>query len=102
MTVDKFCEIVLGIRPNNLMGFNGAAAGIAGSANSASDVVQQLQRSTVKFASAYKGNDVETVHAARRDVTAKIMVAVTVDAISENQADELIEALSQIMKERKQ
>lgn len=78
------------------MALNGAAAGILGSADSGTDAVLQLQRTVLEFASQYKqGGDLQQ---ARKDVIGKVMVAMTLDAITEEKADELTEAIVQLTK----
>lgn len=102
MTIDDFQEKMLRIRPNNFMGLDGAAAGIVGSASSGSDAVMNLQRAAIDFARLYKTADDETsLRASSKEVMAKIMVAHTLDVLSEQQADELIDALQQLMDEWK-
>lgn len=84
------------------MALNGAAAGIIGSSDSGTDAIVQLQRATITFAEAYKKADsAEALQAAKREVIGKIMVAVALDAITEQKADELTEALMQLMKGKK-
>jgi hypothetical protein len=96
MTVDELREKIMGLRPNNFMAMNGAAAGILGSTDSGSDAIRQLQRAMIDFTDAYKsGGD---ILAAKREVIGKIMVAVAFDALSEKQADELTDALVQLTK----
>ena len=100
MTIDELRDRVMQLKPANFMAMNGAASGILGSFDSGTNAVLQLQRATIEFADRYKtGNEDETMDA-RREVTAKIMVALTFDAISQAEADELIEALGQLMKGR--
>lgn len=102
MTVDEFQERVMRIRPNNFMALGGAAPGIIGSADSGSAAVTALQHAAITFAHHYKDNQNEAyIAAARKEVLAKTMVARTMDAITEQQADELIGALQQLMKGRK-
>lgn len=102
ITIDGFQERVIGLRPNNFMALNGAAPGIVGASSTGAEVVLELQRSVIVFTHLYKsGTDDEALQAARRDVLGKIMVALTVDAISEKAADELAENLQQLMKGRK-
>lgn len=85
------------LRPNNFMAMNGAAPGILGSADSGTDVVAQLQRAAVEFANQYK-NGADDLQQAKRDVIGKVMVAMTLDAITEEKADELTEAIMQLTK----
>jgi len=100
--IDAFQEKVIRIRPNNFMALGGAAAGIIGSADSGTDAVAQLQRAALAFARVYKDNESEQyIAAARKEVLAKTMVALTLDAITEKQADDLVSDLNQLMKERK-
>lgn len=102
MTVDEFREAVMALRPNDFMGLNGAGQGILGSVSSGSEAVEQLQHSAIEFARMAKRRATdEELTDARRDVTGKVMVAATVGAISETQADRLVAALHDIMKERK-
>ncbi|HEX7368149.1 MAG TPA: hypothetical protein VF261_00650 [Candidatus Saccharimonadales bacterium] len=99
--IDDFRDSVLSLRPGNFMALGGAASGIVGTADSGSTVVAQLQRAVIEFARLYKSGSVgEELDRVRRDVTSKIMVAVTVDAVSEQRADELLDALAQLLKER--
>ena len=84
------------------MALGGAASGIVGATDSGSATVMQLQRAAITFANYYKeNNNEEHIKAAHKDVLAKIMVALTLDAISQRKADELIEGLQQLMKARK-
>jgi len=102
MTVDEFRERIVSMKPNNFMGLNGAGAGILGTSSTGSDALMQLQRAAIEFVHLYKMNDNEEyLMASRKEVIAKIMVAHAVDAITEQQADELVAALQQLMKERK-
>ena len=102
MNVADFRERIIRLRPNNAMGLNGAGAGVLGAASSGSDALMQLQRATIEFTRAYQAHDnAEELTATRKEVVAKIMVAHAFDAITEQQADELLLALQQLMKERK-
>lgn len=101
-TIDDFQEKVVKIRPSNFMALGGAAPGILGSADSGSDSVAQLQRAVLAFGRHYKDNtNEEYILVARKEVLAKIMVALTMDAITQTQADALVEDLGQLMQERK-
>jgi hypothetical protein len=96
MTVDDIREKIMSLKPNNFMAMNGAAAGMLGTTDSGSDAIRQLQRAMIDFTEIYKsGGDIPT---AKREVIGKIMVAVALDALSEQQADELTEALVQLTK----
>jgi len=102
ITIDEFQERVVGLRPNNFMALNGAAPGIVGASSTGAAVILELQRSVIALARLYKsGTNDEALQLARRDVLGKIMVALTVDAISEQTADELVGNLQQLMKGRK-
>ena len=84
------------------MALGGAASGIVGATDIGSVTVMQLQRAAIALVGYYKdNNNEECIEAAYKDVLAKIMVALTVDAISQGKADELIEGLQQLMKARK-
>jgi hypothetical protein len=96
MTVDELREKIMGLRPNNFMAMNGAAAGMLGTTDSGSDSVRQLQRAMIDFTEVYKAGGDTT--AAKREVIGKIMVATALDALSEQQADELTEALVELTK----
>lgn len=99
MTVDELREQIMKLRPNHFMAMNGAAPGILGTSDSGSDAIQQLQRAMIEFTDIYKsGGDIP---AAKREVIAKIMVAAAFGALSEQQADELTEALVQLTKGNK-
>lgn len=102
MSVEEFREAIMQLKPGNFMALGGASAGIVGSSNGGSEAILQLQRSALEFTKVYKSaSSTQALDVARRDVIAKIMVAHTVDAISEKRADELLEQLAQLMKERK-
>ena len=98
MTIDELCEMVMGLRPNNFMAMNGAAPGIIGSADSGSSVLMQLQQATLQFATHYKAGDAAQIEASKRDVIGKAMVAQTLDAITEEKADEITDAIVDITK----
>ncbi|HET6924882.1 MAG TPA: hypothetical protein VFH39_03580 [Candidatus Saccharimonadales bacterium] len=95
--------MVVSLKPGNFMGLNGAAPGIIGSTDSGGDTILQLQRAAIEFSQLYQtqGKDDE-LDSARRKLAGKIMVAVTLGALSERKADELMSAMSKLMKERKQ
>lgn len=98
MTIDEFREAVMKLKPNNFMAMNGAGAGILGSSDSGTDSIAQLQRATIEFVDRYKQGSTEEITAAKREVIGKVMVAMALDAITEEKADELTEALVQITK----
>jgi hypothetical protein len=98
MTIDEFREAVMRLKPNNFMALHGAASGILGSADSGTDAIVQLQRTTIEFVDRFKQGSDDEIQSARREVIGKIMVAMTLDAITEEKADELTEALVQITK----
>jgi predicted YcjX-like family ATPase len=98
MTIDEFREAVMSLRPNNFMALNGAASGILGSSDSGTDAILQLQRTVIEFVDRYKQGSDEEIMNLRREVIGKIMVAMALDAITEEKADELTEAVMQITK----
>jgi hypothetical protein len=100
MTIEELCELVMRLRPNNFMALNGAASGIVGSTDSGSDAIAQLQRATLNFADHLRTGSDEEVQAARKEVIGKAMVAVTLDALSEDKADEIADAATQLSKEK--
>lgn len=102
MTIDAFLDKVMRLTPSNFMGLNGAAAGIVGSTDSGASAILQLQRASIEFVRLYKvGGDVAALRLAKKDVVAKTMVAHTLDALSESQADELLDAVQALISERK-
>lgn len=102
MTVDEFRESVMQLKPNSFMALNGAAPGIIGGPNSGLDALVDLQRATLEFTRIYKSeSDANALKAARHNVSAKVMVAQTLNAISLKRADELMDSLHQLMEERK-
>lgn len=101
MTIDELCEAVMRLRPNNFMALNGAAAGIIGSNDSGSDAIAQLQQATLRFAQALKSDDMEQLEVAEKDVIGKVMVAITMDALTEQKADEIAETVVAISQGRK-
>jgi hypothetical protein len=101
MTVDELCEEVLRLKPNSFMALNGAAAGIIGSSDSGTDTIAQLQRATLQFAQTYKDGDAEALATAKREVIGKVMVAMTMDAITEEKADMIAEAVVELTKGKK-
>ena len=100
MTLDELCEMVMGLRPNHFMALNGAGAGIIGSIDSGSGALSQLQQATLQFASNYKTDTLEQSEVAKQDVIGKAMVAQTLDAISEEKADQIADALEEIMQQK--
>lgn len=98
MTVDELCEMVMGLRPNNFMALNGAAAGIIGSVDSGSGTLDELQRATLQFASQYTAGDIGQIKIAKQDVIGRAMMARTLDAITEEKAGQIIDALEEITK----
>jgi hypothetical protein len=99
MTINELCEAVMGLRPNNFMALNGAAAGVLGSSDSGSDTISQLQRATIQFADDYlAGVPANILQVSKKEVIGKIMIAMALDAITEEKADELVEALTAITK----
>lgn len=98
MTVDEFRESVMRLKPNNFMALNGAGAGILGSSDSGSDAILYLQRATIEFVDKYKQGNDEEITAAKREVIGKVMVAMALDAITEEKADELTENLMKLTK----
>ena len=98
MTIDEFRDAVMKLKPSNFMAMGGAASGILGSSDSGTDSILQLQRSTIEFVDRYKQGSEDEIMTARREVIGKIMVAMALDAITEEKADELTEALMQITK----
>lgn len=101
MTIDDFRETIVQLKPGNVMAGQGAASGMFGTVSSGGSAVADLQRAAIEFVRVYKAEDTTgELNAARRDLTAKIMVAATLDAISEAKADELMESLNELMKER--
>ena len=98
MTIDEFRSAVMSLKPNNFMAMNGAGAGILGSSDSGTDSIMQLQRATIEFVDRFKQGSADEISAAKREVIGKVMVAMALDAITEEKADELTEALVQITK----
>lgn len=99
--IDDFRSEILELKPAHFMALGGASAGIVGGADSGSTVMAQLQRSVIEFTRLYKsGPDKAALRQARRDVTSKIMVAVTVGALNEQRADELMDKLGKLMKRK--
>lgn len=98
MTIDEFRDAVMSLKPNNFMALNGAASGILGSSDSGTDSITQLQRATIEFVDRYKQGSDEEIASAKREVIGKVMVAMALDAITEEKADELTEALVHITK----
>lgn len=100
MNIDEICELVMELRPNNFMAMNGAAAGILGANDSGSDAIMHLQRTTLQFADCWKNGSLEEVKAVRKELIGKAMVAVALDALPEDTADDITEAVTQLTKEK--
>jgi len=101
-SVEEFREKIIGLKPGNFMALNGASAGIIGGSNSGGDAIMQLQRSAIEFTRIYHDpGPNEDLQQARKDVTGKIMIAVTLNALSEQRADELLDMLAELMKGKK-
>jgi hypothetical protein len=100
VNIDELCELVMELKPNNFMAMNGAAAGILGANDSGSDAIVQLQRTTLQFADCWKNGAVEDVKAVRKELIGKAMVAVALDALPEETADEIADAATQLAKEK--
>lgn len=98
MTIDEFREAVMRLKPTNFMAMGGAGSGILGSSDSGSDSILQLQRSTIEFVDRFKQGSDDEIKAGRREVIGKIMIVMALDAITEEKADELTEAIMQITK----
>ncbi|MBC7581612.1 hypothetical protein H7097_01955 [Aeromicrobium sp.] len=101
MTIEQLCEAVMRLKPNNFMSLNGAAAGMIGSSDSGTDALVQLQHATLQFAKAYQIAEPEQLNAAKREVIAKVMVAMTFGTITEEKADMITEAVVDMTHEKK-
>ena len=101
MTIDAFQDKVMQLRPNNFMGMGGAGAGIVGATDGGAAAMLQLHRACIDFVRAYNtGDSIDSLKAAKKELIAKIMVAHTLDTISESQADELIDAAQSLVSEK--
>jgi len=101
MTIDELCDQVMRLKPTSFMALGGAAAGIIGSSDSGTDAIAQLQQATLRFAQAFKGDDIEQIEVAKKDVIGKVMVAMTMDAMTEEKADQIAEAVITLTKGKK-
>lgn len=100
MTIDAFLDKVMQIRPSNFMGLGGAGAGIVGSTDSGATAVLGLQRATIEFARQYKArDDRDALLLAKKEVVAQTMVAHTLDALSESEADEILDIVQTLVSE---
>lgn len=89
------------VQPNSFMALGGAATGIIGSSDSGSDAIAQLQRSVLQFAQVYRDGNSEELASANREVIGKVMVALTMSAITEEKADQIADAVVEITQGRK-
>ena len=98
-TVEEFREQIIRLKPGNFMALQGSASGILGSSTTGGDTIAQLQRAAIEFTRVYQDPKLaEQLPAARKEVIAKIMIAITLDALSEKRGDELLEMLAELMK----
>ena len=100
-TIEEFREKVMDLKPGNFMSMQGGSSGILGATTGGGDAILQLQRSVIEFTKLYQHPKAEDqLQVAHNDVVGKIMLAGTLDAISEQRADDLMDMLAELMKGR--
>lgn len=97
--IDELQEYVVNLRPQKVLGSGGAGV-MPAAASLEAQMIVQLQQATAKFAQTYRNGSQDELQATKRDALGKIMVALAVDAISQDQADDLVEAVQALMKEK--
>ncbi|GEM_PF-2842344 len=100
MNIDDFVEQVVAIKPGGFPGFSGGStSGILGASNTQSDMTLQLQRAAIAFSKSYVAKS-EDLSAKADALGGLIMTEAVVGAISQSQADTLIDTLHRLTEER--
>jgi hypothetical protein len=106
----SFVEEILGVNPqyknlnvfapgSNLPGMGGQSIITTGASNAGTDTIHHLQLATAEFAQRYRQNEVtpEQLKEPAQKVEGLLMMSQTIEALSEQKTNHLIDALHTLM-----